>query len=99
MHDDLGCVPTTSGLYDEIPGRVGDSPAFGAGPHLDDAVGSAGPTGRGEANLLNRSGFAIAEGLRRGSTRPTRRWMPPGASSRPTARIACATSRGGRTSP
>jgi N4-(beta-N-acetylglucosaminyl)-L-asparaginase len=65
-HGDLGCVTTTSGLYYKIPGRVGDSPIFGAGLFLDNAAGSAGSTGRGEANLLNLSSHTIIEGLRRG---------------------------------
>jgi N4-(beta-N-acetylglucosaminyl)-L-asparaginase len=65
-HGNLGCVTTTSGLYYKIPGRVGDSPILGAGLYLDNMVGSAGSTGRGEANLLNLSSYLIVEGLRRG---------------------------------
>ena len=65
-HGDLGCVTTTSGLYYKIPGRVGDSPILGAGLFLDNEVGSAGSTGRGEANLLNLSSHTIVEALRRG---------------------------------
>ncbi len=65
-HGDLGCTTTTSGLYYKIPGRVGDSPILGAGLYLDNTVGSAGSTGRGEANLLNCSSYLIVEGLRRG---------------------------------
>ncbi|MGE3821472.1 MAG: N(4)-(beta-N-acetylglucosaminyl)-L-asparaginase [Isosphaeraceae bacterium] len=65
-HGNLGCVTTTSGLYYKIPGRVGDSPVLGAGLWLDNEVGSAGSTGRGEANLLNLSSHTIVEGLRRG---------------------------------
>jgi N4-(beta-N-acetylglucosaminyl)-L-asparaginase len=65
-HGDLGCVTTTSGLFYKIPGRVGDSPILGAGLYLNNQVGSAGSTGRGEANLLNLSSFFIVEGLRRG---------------------------------
>jgi N4-(beta-N-acetylglucosaminyl)-L-asparaginase len=65
-HGDLGCVTTTSGLYYKIPGRVGDSPILGAGLFLENAVGSAGSTGRGEANLLNLSSAMIVEQLRRG---------------------------------
>jgi N4-(beta-N-acetylglucosaminyl)-L-asparaginase len=65
-HGDIGCVTTTSGLYYKIPGRVGDSPILGAGLFLDNAVGSAGSTGRGEANLLNLSSAMIVEHLRRG---------------------------------
>ncbi len=65
-HGDLGCVTSTSGLYYKIPGRVGDSPILGAGLWLDNEVGSAGSTGRGEANLLNLSSHTIVEALRRG---------------------------------
>jgi N4-(beta-N-acetylglucosaminyl)-L-asparaginase len=65
-HGDLGCTTTTSGLYYKIAGRVGDSPILGAGLYLDNAVGSAGSTGRGEANLLNCSSYLIVEGMRRG---------------------------------
>lgn len=65
-HGDLGCTTTTSGLYYKIPGRVGDSPILGAGLFLDNAAGSAGSTGRGEANLLNLSSFAVVDNLRRG---------------------------------
>jgi N4-(beta-N-acetylglucosaminyl)-L-asparaginase len=60
-------VTTTSGLAFKIPGRVGDSPILGAGLWLDDAVGAAGSTGRGEANLYNLSSFLIVEEMRRGS--------------------------------
>lgn len=65
-HGNLGCVTTTSGLYYKIPGRVGDSPILGAGLWLENEIGSAGSTGRGEANLLNLSSHTIVEGLRRG---------------------------------
>jgi N4-(beta-N-acetylglucosaminyl)-L-asparaginase len=59
-------VTTTSGLAFKIPGRVGDSPILGAGLWVDDAVGAAGSTGRGEANLYNLSSFLIVEEMRRG---------------------------------
>lgn len=65
-HGSLGCVTTTSGLYFKIPGRVGDSPILGAGLWLDNEAGSAGSTGRGEANLLNLSSHTMVEALRRG---------------------------------
>ena len=65
-HGDLGCVTTTSGLFYKIAGRVGDSPILGAGLWLDNEVGSAGSTGRGEANLLNLSSHTIVEALRQG---------------------------------
>ncbi len=63
---DVCGVTTTSGLAFKIPGRVGDSPILGAGLWVDDAVGAAGSTGRGEANLYNLSSFFIVEELRRG---------------------------------
>ncbi len=65
-HGDLGCTTTTSGLSWKIPGRVGDSPIFGAGLYLDNEVGSAGSTGVGELNLLNLSSASIVEGMRKG---------------------------------
>ena len=60
-------VTTTSGLAWKIPGRVGDSPILGAGLYLDNEVGAAGSTGRGEANLYNLSSFLIVENMRRGA--------------------------------
>jgi N4-(beta-N-acetylglucosaminyl)-L-asparaginase len=45
---------------------VGDSPILGAGLYVDGAVGAAGSTGRGEANLYGLSSFFIVEELRRG---------------------------------
>lgn len=65
---DLCGVTTTSGLAWKIPGRTGDSPVLGAGLYVDNAVGAAGSTGRGEANLFNLSSFLIVEALRRGRT-------------------------------
>ena len=59
-------VTTTSGLAWKIPGRVGDSPILGAGLYVDGAVGAAGSTGRGEANLYNLSSYLIVENMRRG---------------------------------
>jgi len=59
-------VTTTSGLAFKIPGRVGDSPILGAGLWVDDEVGAAGSTGRGEANLYNLSSRMIVEAMRAG---------------------------------
>jgi N4-(beta-N-acetylglucosaminyl)-L-asparaginase len=59
-------VTTTSGLSWKIPGRVGDSPILGAGLYVDGAVGAAGSTGRGEANLFSLASFLIVEEMRRG---------------------------------
>jgi N4-(beta-N-acetylglucosaminyl)-L-asparaginase len=59
-------VTTTSGLSWKIPGRVGDSPILGAGLYVDGAVGAAGSTGRGEANLFSLASFLVVEEMRRG---------------------------------
>jgi N4-(beta-N-acetylglucosaminyl)-L-asparaginase len=65
---ELAGVTTTSGLAWKIPGRVGDSPILGAGLYVDGAIGAAGSTGRGEANLYGLSCFLIVESLRRGTS-------------------------------
>ena len=65
---DLGGVTTTSGLSFKIPGRVGDSPIIGAGLYVDNEVGAAGSTGRGEANLKNLSCFLAVEFMRQGKS-------------------------------
>ena len=62
----IAATTTTSGLSWKIPGRVGDSPILGAGLYVDNAVGAAGSTGRGAANLYNLTSFLIVENLRRG---------------------------------
>jgi N4-(beta-N-acetylglucosaminyl)-L-asparaginase len=59
-------VTTTSGMAFKIPGRTGDSPILGAGLYVDNEVGAAGSTGRGEANLYNLCSFLVVENLRRG---------------------------------
>ena len=64
---DVCGVTTTSGLAWKIPGRIGDSPILGAGLYVDNEVGAAGSTGRGEANLYNLCSFLIVEEMRRGA--------------------------------
>lgn len=63
---DVCGVTTTSGLAWKIPGRVGDSPILGAGLYVDNEVGAAGSTGRGEANLYSLASFLIVEFMRQG---------------------------------
>jgi N4-(beta-N-acetylglucosaminyl)-L-asparaginase len=63
---EICAVTTTSGMAFKIPGRVGDSPILGAGLYVDGAVGAAGSTGRGEANLYNLSSFLVVEEMRHG---------------------------------
>lgn len=63
---DICGVTTTSGLSWKIPGRAGDSPILGAGQYVDNDIGAAGSTGRGEANLYNCASFLIVENMRQG---------------------------------
>jgi N4-(beta-N-acetylglucosaminyl)-L-asparaginase len=63
-----GCT-TTSGLAWKIAGRAGDSPIIGAGLYVDQEVGGAGSTGRGEENIRVCGGHTIVENMRHG--------MPP----------------------
>ena len=65
---DLASVTTTSGLAWKLPGRAGDSPIIGAGQYTDNDVGSAGSTGRGEANITACGAFLTVEHMRRGMT-------------------------------
>jgi N4-(beta-N-acetylglucosaminyl)-L-asparaginase len=63
---DLSGCTTTSGLAWKISGRVGDSPIIGAGLYLDNDVGAAGSTGRGEENIRIVGGHTVVEMMRRG---------------------------------
>jgi len=65
---DLSGVTTTSGLSYKLPGRVGDSPIIGAGLYVDNDVGAAGSTGRGEANIKICGTHMIVEAMRHGAT-------------------------------
>jgi N4-(beta-N-acetylglucosaminyl)-L-asparaginase len=63
---DIGGVTTTSGLAFKIAGRVGDSPLIGAGLFVDNDVGAAGSTGRGEANIVTAGSHTVVELMRAG---------------------------------
>ena len=60
-----GCT-TTSGLAWKIPGRVGDSPIIAAGLYVDQDVGAAGSTGRGEENIRIAGAHTVVENMRHG---------------------------------
>ena len=60
-----GCT-TTSGLSWKIPGRVGDSPIIGAGLYVDQEIGAAGSTGRGEENIRVCGAHSIVDSMRHG---------------------------------
>jgi N4-(beta-N-acetylglucosaminyl)-L-asparaginase len=59
---------TTSGLAWKIAGRVGDSPIIGAGLFVDNEVGAAGSTGRGEANIKVCGAHTAVEMMRLGKS-------------------------------
>jgi N4-(beta-N-acetylglucosaminyl)-L-asparaginase len=63
---EISGVTTTSGLAWKIPGRVGDSPIVGAGLYVDQDVGAAGSTGRGEENIRIAGAHTIVELMRAG---------------------------------
>ncbi len=63
---EMSAVTTTSGMAWKIPGRVGDSPIIGGGLWLDQDVGGAGSTGRGEENLRVCGAHTVVENMRRG---------------------------------
>lgn len=63
---EMSGVTTTSGLAWKIAGRVGDSPIIGAGLYVDQDVGAAGSTGRGEENIRVVGAHTIVENMRHG---------------------------------
>jgi N4-(beta-N-acetylglucosaminyl)-L-asparaginase len=63
---EMSAVTTTSGLAWKIAGRLGDSPIIGGGLWLDQDVGGAGSTGRGEENLRVCGAHTIIEKMRQG---------------------------------
>jgi N4-(beta-N-acetylglucosaminyl)-L-asparaginase len=65
---DISATTTTAGLAWKIPGRVGDSPIIGAGCFVDNEVGAAGSTGKGEENIKIAGGHTIVEMMRRGKS-------------------------------
>jgi N4-(beta-N-acetylglucosaminyl)-L-asparaginase len=65
--DIAGCT-TTSGLSFKINGRVGDSPIIGAGLYVDNEVGAAGATGRGEDVIKSCASYFIVMKMKEGRT-------------------------------
>ena len=61
-------ITTTSGLFGKIAGRIGDSPVIGAGLYVDNEVGAAGATGRGEEVIRTCGSFLTVEYMRQGMT-------------------------------
>src|SRR5262249_33796496 len=65
---DISGTTTTSGLGFKIPGRVGDSPLIGCGLFVDNEIGAAGSTGRGEECIKVNGSHTVVEMMRRGMT-------------------------------
>ena len=63
---DISGVTTTSGLAWKIPGRVGDSPLIGCGLYVDNEIGAAGSTGRGEECIYINGAHTVVENMRHG---------------------------------
>ncbi len=63
---DVAGITTTSGLFGKLPGRVGDSPIIGAGLYVDNRVGAAGATGRGEEVIRTCGSFYVVEKMSQG---------------------------------
>jgi N4-(beta-N-acetylglucosaminyl)-L-asparaginase len=63
---DLAGACTTSGLAFKIHGRVGDSPIPGDGMYVDNGVGAAASTGKGEEVIKVCGSFLVVEGMRQG---------------------------------
>ncbi len=59
-------ITTTSGWGGKIAGRVGDSPIIGAGLYVDEEVGAAGATGRGEDVIKSCASYYILMRMREG---------------------------------
>jgi N4-(beta-N-acetylglucosaminyl)-L-asparaginase len=65
--DIAGCT-STSGLSFKLNGRVGDSPIIGAGLYVDNEVGAAGATGRGEDVIKSCASYYIVLKMKEGRT-------------------------------
>lgn len=63
---DIAGITTTSGLSWKIPGRIGDSPIIGAGLYVDNSVGAAGATGRGEDVIKSCASYYVVTRMREG---------------------------------
>ncbi len=62
----LAGITTTSGLFGKLPGRIGDSPIIGAGLYVDNAVGAAGATGRGEEVIRICGSYYVVQKMAEG---------------------------------
>ncbi len=65
---DISGITTTSGLSWKVNGRIGDSPIIGAGLYVDNDIGAAGATGRGEDVIKSCATFYIVLRMGQGRT-------------------------------
>ncbi|MDH3298470.1 MAG: N(4)-(beta-N-acetylglucosaminyl)-L-asparaginase [Gemmatimonadota bacterium] len=65
-YGDVAGITSTSGLSWKVPGRIGDSPIIGAGLYVDNEVGAAGATGRGEDVIKSCASYYIVLRMRDG---------------------------------
>ena len=63
---DISGITSTSGMSWKVPGRIGDSPIIGAGLYVDNEIGAAGATGRGEDVIKACSSFYIVSRMGEG---------------------------------
>jgi N4-(beta-N-acetylglucosaminyl)-L-asparaginase len=68
MNGDIAGCTSTSGLSFKLNGRVGDSPVIGAGLYVDNEVGAAGATGRGEDVIKSCATYYIVLRMKEGYT-------------------------------
>jgi N4-(beta-N-acetylglucosaminyl)-L-asparaginase len=68
MNGDIAGCTTTSGLAFKLNGRVGDSPIIGAGLYVDNEVGAAGATGRGEDVIKSCASYYMVLKMKEGRT-------------------------------
>ncbi|XP_014679456.1 PREDICTED: N(4)-(Beta-N-acetylglucosaminyl)-L-asparaginase-like [Priapulus caudatus] len=78
-HDTIGMIAmdtdnnmaagtSTNGATHKVPGRVGDSPAVGAGAYVDNDVGGAAATGDGDIMMRFLPSYQAVESMRQGMT-------------------------------
>lgn len=65
---EISGTTTTSGLAWKLAGRVGDSPLIGCGLFVDNDIGAAGSTGRGEEAIKINGAHTVVEVMRKGAS-------------------------------
>ena len=65
-HGHLAAATSTGGLTAKTPGRVGDTPVFGAGTWADDATCAVSATGQGELFIRTAAAHEIDARMRWG---------------------------------